>query len=74
MPGPIYVSEEVLDLLNRLKATSRGIEQTKCLPAAVVLLVDLGLVRVQDEDTKNNHPSRVKALPKAWEVTVLRFG
>jgi|CXWL01.1.fsa_nt_gi hypothetical protein len=74
MPGPITVSRKVYDLLNELKSSSVGVEQSKCDPAAVVLLEDLGLARVQGEDVKNNHPARVKALPAAWEVAVLSGG
>jgi len=73
MSGPIFVNQEVIELLNALKATSLGIEQSRCNPAAVVLLEDLGLARVQGEDEVNMHPARVKALPDAW-ITDVRAG
>ena len=74
MPGPITVSRKVRNLLDELKNSSVGVEQSKCDPAVVVLLEDLGLARTQGEDKENNHPARVKALPAAWEVTVLSGG
>lgn len=68
--SPIFVSQEVMDLLNALKASSVGKPLAECHEAAKVVLVDNGLARVQPEDKENGRPAKLKALPSAWTTNV----